>query len=247
PGTFPVTVSNFRATELQSLLGKSTPHIRVITNGVSVTQLLGLNTRTIELIHRLQLLNASPLILLPVRITPRKNIELALSIAAELRQTFPNLKLLVTGPPGPHNPANQDYFARLLSLRDRLSLTQHVDFLFEVIDDYLPEDVIYDFFRLADLLLLPSLEEGFGLPIIESSQVKLPIFCSDIPVLRELAGDEAHYFSPKASPTDAAGMITAYLKGNTEFQLRARLRRFDWKRLYVEQIEPLLREAGRQQ
>ena len=244
PGAIQVVVSEFRRGELAALLGKQRDQIRVIPNGVAVTQLLGLNTQTVELIHRLELLTASPLILLPVRITPRKNIELALHIVAELKKYFPDVMLVITGPPGPHNVANREYFARLKSLREQLSLTTRAHFLTDVVDGYLPEDVVYGLFRLADLLLLPSLEEGFGLPLIEASQVKLPVFCSNIDPLRELAGDGAHYFLPESDPKNIASMIRTHVDANSVLQMRMRLRRYDWDRVYKTEIEPLLCESG---
>lgn len=47
-----------------------------------------------------------------------------------------------------------------------------------------------------DALLFPSLEESFGLPLIEAMYVGLPILCADLPYARTLCGDAAIYFSP---------------------------------------------------
>ena len=51
-------------------------------------------------------------------------------------------------------------------------------------------------YRRAAALLFPSLGEGFGLPLIEAAHFGTPILASDLPVLREVAGDHAHYFDP---------------------------------------------------
>ena len=49
-------------------------------------------------------------------------------------------------------------------------------------------------YRGADLFALPSRHEGFGLPVVEAmAQGTAVICCSDIPVLREIAGDAATY------------------------------------------------------
>jgi|GEM_PF-1597006 len=50
----------------------------------------------------------------------------------------------------------------------------------------------------ATALALPSLEEGFGLPIIEAMSVGCPVVCSDIDILREVGGDAALYFNPSS-------------------------------------------------
>ncbi|KWV54232.1 glycosyl transferase [Bradyrhizobium macuxiense] len=45
-------------------------------------------------------------------------------------------------------------------------------------------------------LIMPSLAEGFGVPIIEALAAGTPVLCSDIPVFREVAGELADYFDP---------------------------------------------------
>ena len=60
----------------------------------------------------------------------------------------------------------------------------------EVTAGFLPDEVIADFYRLSDALLFPSREEGFGIPIIEAAFSSIPVFCYNIPVLRELGGED---------------------------------------------------------
>ena len=60
--------------------------IRVVPNGLDIARFLKLEAQTVEFIEKLDLLAAAPLLLLPVRITPRKNIELALGVLAVLRE-----------------------------------------------------------------------------------------------------------------------------------------------------------------
>jgi glycosyltransferase involved in cell wall biosynthesis len=75
------------------------------------------------------------------------------------------------------------------------------------IDDGMLE-VIY---KSANLLLAPALAEGFGLPLIEAAQYKLPILARDIPVFREVAGEHASYFTGE-EPEDLAAAIKQWLK-----------------------------------
>jgi glycosyltransferase involved in cell wall biosynthesis len=75
------------------------------------------------------LLDADPLILLPARITPRKNIEMALQVLASLRESHPAAKLLVTGPTGPHSPTNLGYLESLIELRRELGIELEAVFL----------------------------------------------------------------------------------------------------------------------
>ncbi len=184
PGVVYVTVSHLRRQELAELTGLNPSAIHVVPNGLDLGSFLKLESLTQRLIQDLGLLTAAPLLLLPVRITPRKNIELALRILSCLLADFPQAVLVVTGPLGPHNPANQRYFERLRALRQELRLEGKAHFLAEVAPGFLPFSVVADFYRLADALLLPSLEEGFGIPVLEAGLAGLPVFCSDIPPLR---------------------------------------------------------------
>ena len=112
PAATQVVVSTLRQQELATLLRVPLERIRVVPNGLDVFTFLKLETQTADLVRRLNLLAAEPLLLLPVRITAGKNIELAVRVVASLRSRFSNPVLVVTGPLGPHNPANAAYFAR---------------------------------------------------------------------------------------------------------------------------------------
>jgi len=56
------------------------------------------------------------------------------------------------------------------------------------------DELLEAIYTTADCLICPSMGEGFGLPLIEAAQRKLPIICRDIPVFREVAGEHALYF-----------------------------------------------------
>jgi glycosyltransferase involved in cell wall biosynthesis len=179
------------------------------------------------------------LLLLPVRLTPRKNIELALRVCAHLIRLLPDTKLVVTGPLGPHNPANVKYFEKLTALRTELGLESVVHFLAELTSGFIPDEVISDFYHLADTLFLPSLEEGFGIPILEAGLANLPIFCSDIPPLRSLGGSYVNYFSPDEDPEKIAGTIAHYLSSTTLFSMRTKVRgQYTWEGIYTRHIAP---------
>jgi glycosyltransferase involved in cell wall biosynthesis len=244
PGAVQVVVSQLRREELAGLLEAPLERIRVVPNGVEPARLLKLEPQTVEIAHRLDLWDARPLLLLPVRITPRKNIELALRALAILRRDFLAAALVVTGPLGPHNPANREYFSSLLALRGSLNLDAAAHFLAELLEGYLPDAVIADFYHLADLLFLPSREEGFGIPVLEAGLMRLPVVCTDIPPLRGLGGDQATYFPPEGGPEEAVQAIAARLSEDRSYQMNSRVRaEYTWESIYQNQIRPLL-EAG---
>jgi glycosyltransferase involved in cell wall biosynthesis len=246
-GVKQVTISEMRQHELAELFQINKDDIAVIPNGIDVAKFHKIEKQTCEYVRQLDLLRATPLLLLPVRITPRKNIELALHVCTNLKQAFPETKLVVTGPLGPHNPANVEYFDRLVALRKELGLVNAVCFLAELTSEYIPDEVVSDFYHLADALFLPSREEGFGIPILEAGLAGLPVFCSDIPPLRSLGGAHATYFSPDANPHELANKIADHLSSNPILRLRSEVRRqYTWENIYARNIAPLLIGEGQE-
>lgn len=236
-------VSELRQRELADLLSIPIESIAVVPNGIDQAAFFKLSPITRQLLQQIDLARGAPILLLPVRLTPRKNIELALHTLAALRRTLPEARLIVTGPLGPHNPANEAYFEKLKSLRAELNLAGAAIFLAELSEAYLPDEVIADFYRLVDALFMPSREEGFGIPIVEAAFSRLPVFCADIPPLRALGGSEAIYFSPDDDPARVAQLINARLPSDATYQLAVRVRRqFAWETIYTYYIAPLLEE-----
>lgn len=89
-------------------------------------------------------------------------------------------------------------------------------------------------YALADCLVLPTLHEGFGLPVLEAMARSLPVACSDIPALREVAGSAALFFDPH-SPAQVAQRISELLHdAGLAQQLRelghSRASQFSWSR-----------------
>ena len=240
-GVTQVVVSELRQHELSELMKIPLESIHVVPNGVDRESFLKLEAQTLELSRQMRLDSAAPLLLLPVRLTRRKNIELALHMLAELRKDFPQAMLVVTGPAGPHNPTNIEYRKNLLTLRDKIGLRGAAHFVSEYSDEFLPDPVVADFYRLADALILPSREEGFGIPLIEAAFSHMPVFCADITPLRELGRDEAFYFSPDEAPENVAAMIANFFKANSVFHFSARVRgSYTWNAVYTQHIKPLL-------
>jgi len=242
-GATQVVVSVLRQQELAALMGLLLEEILVIPNGVDLAVFFKLETWTQSLLDEERLLESDPLLLLPVRLTPRKNIELALTTLAALREMMPNARLLVSGPMGPHNPANLAYFDRLKKLRDELELQGAAIFLAERSDEFLPDAVIADLYRLADALFFPSREEGFGIPMLEAGLSHLPIFAAEIDPLVQLGGDNVTWFSPDADPGELAQTVANTLRNSPVQGMARTARAYTWNRIRDTMIQPLLEEA----
>ena len=141
---------------------------------------------------------------------------------------------------------NLAYKNELFKLRDDLSLQGAAHFMAEITPDFLRDEVIADFYRLADALILPSREEGFGIPLIEAAFSSIPVFCADIPVLRELGGEDVSYFDPDASPERISAQIASRLTSETTSRWGRRAKQsFTWDSIYDIHIEPLIQEVIR--
>jgi mannosylglucosylglycerate synthase len=247
PGVHYVVVSEDRRTMLADLMGLVPAQVTVVAPGVDLATFLKLEPETVELVARLDLLKAEPLLLLPARITRRKNIELAVAITGALRHLGHDARLIVTGPPGPHNPSNEAYLAELLALRESSGAGEGVIFLYERFTDAagqprpVSDAMLGDLFRLADGMLFPSRYEGFGIPALEAGLSSIPIFCSHIPPLRATAGAAGHYFGLDEPPAAIATRIAASLADDPRYELRRRVRtEYTWEAIYQRDIAPLL-------
>ena len=97
---------------------------------------------------------------------------------------------------------------------------------------YLPDEQVAALYRAATLVALPSIYEGFGLPAVEAMEAGAPLILSDIPVLREVAGDTG-VFVPPDQPRAWAGEVARLLADpprRAEMARRGleRQRQFDW-------------------
>jgi glycosyltransferase involved in cell wall biosynthesis len=221
----------------------------VVPAGVSPRVKLRLRASTMALTRQLRLDEGWPFMLLPARITKRKNIEYAIRVTRALRDLELQPRLLVTGPPGPHNVRSVDYVDELQAERARLGVRAEVTFLYEEqrLDGRFwtaTDPMMDDLYQLADLLIFPSAQEGFGIPLLEAGLVRLPVFCSDIPPFREIAGDRVHRFALDAPPAETAARIADFLDTDPATRLRREvLARYSWERVFREKIAPLLAPA----
>lgn len=92
--------------------------------------------------------------------------------------------------------------------------------------DYLSEDYFeflgalslqdtHSCYLKSDVLLFPSLDESFGLPIVEAMQMGLPIVIPDLPYARSLCGDSAFYFEPQSIESFLAALesVAEFVQG----------------------------------
>jgi len=102
---------------------------------------------------------------------------------------------------------------------------------------------VADLYALADALVLPSANEGFGIPLLEAALHRLPIVCSDLATLRAVGGDAATYVPADASGDVIADAVVGVLD-TPAARLRSGARALAWPRVIADRVAPVVL-AGR--
>ena len=112
-----------------------------------------------------------------------------------------------------------------MNLVNELDLSNHV-----VLTGFIPDDQLGALYRGAALFVLPSLFEGFGMPAVESLALGTPTLVSDLPVLREVTLNAAHYIADPLNERQMADEIAQVLalgdaaRPSSDFQIDIRQR-----------------------
>jgi glycosyltransferase involved in cell wall biosynthesis len=245
-----VVVSKRRQQELAGLYGCPAEEIHVVYNGVDPLTLLGLSAEGAALVERLGLLDRDLVLLMPVRVTQAKNIEYALRVVAALKARGCRPRLVLTGPPDPHDAESMAYFRSLQALRRELKVEEEMRFVFESGDKpdepYLIDaDVVGDLFRVSDLMFMPSHREGFAMPVLEAGLAAIPVVCTKVPAAMEIGGEDVLLFDQGEEPDHLAERILAWAEGSPVHRLRRRVRQnYTWQAIFRRDIEPLLQSRG---
>ena len=159
-------------------------------------------------------LGDAPVLLFVGRIQRLKGADLAIRSLAELCD--PRAQLLVVG--GPSGPDGQAELSRLHALVDDLALETRVRFVAPQ-----PHERLVDFYRAADVCVVPSQAESFGLVALEAAACGTPVVASDVGGLRSLVGHgSTGYLVEQRDPAEFAAAIERVLSGNAaEFRARA--------------------------
>jgi glycosyltransferase involved in cell wall biosynthesis len=168
---------------------------------------------------------------------PRKGIRFLLEAGAALKPQFPDLKIVVAG----------DGFERpdLMRLADELGIASDVTFL-----GWVPNADLPQYYRAAAISVIPSLEEGFGIPAAEAMGCEVAVIASDAGGLPEVVEDGVTgLVVPRGDAralAQAMGSLLADPQRRRRMGLAGReraLRLFDWDRS-AQQFEEIYREVA---
>lgn len=171
-----------------------------------------------ELRSRLQLEGAR-VVLCVAQKRPYKNLHRLIRALAEIEE---QVVLVLPGSP-------TAYEAELRALAEELGVRTRVRFL-----DWLSDDELNGLYALASAFVLPSLIEGFGLPLLEAMARGVPVACSNVSALQEVAGGAALLFDPERQEEVTAAVRRLLEDGALAERLvargRERVAAYTWKR-----------------
>lgn len=158
---------------------------------------------------------AAPYLLFVGNMKPHKNLGRLVEAFSRLKDRIPHSLVLVGKREGFITP-DRHIGAATEQLGDRVVFTDEV-----------PDDVLASYYRHADLLVFPSLYEGFGMPPLEAMSAGVPVAASRVASIPEICGDSAVYFDPHV----VDDMTSAIARALSDRSLRAELRRRGYERV----------------
>lgn len=150
---------------------------------------------------------------------PHKNIRGLIKAFLKIKETDKNLRLVLSG--------HDHYF--WTKIRDKY---KHKDVIYT---GYIEDRELVALYKAAEIFVIPSLEEGFGIPILEAFACGVPVVSSSAASLPEVGGDACIYFDPK-NIGDMVEKIQSTLKNKATLKKlqekgSARYKIFSWKKL----------------
>ena len=153
-----------------------------------------------------------------------KNMPRLIRAFTTVKDTFPHSLVLIG-----HIPSDLDLTAETREVRDRVTVT-----------GYVPGEHILPLLSHAELFVLPSLYEGFGLPVLEAQQASVAVACSSAGSLPEVGGDGALYFDPTSVEQMADAIRNCLSDARLRSQLiskgRENVSRFSWTKTAKETL-----------
>ena len=200
-GAWVHTPSAYVAAQVGALLGAE--RVRVVPHGPPEHMVAPMDAAP------LPGLDGRPYILAIGTREPRKNLATLVDAFGLLHAEHPDLALVLVGSDGPDRPNIDAALGRVpRTAAEQVLLT-----------DWVPDQHRAAVLSRAAVLAYPSLDEGFGLPLLEAMQLGVPIVAADAGAIPEVAADAALL----VDPTDAAALAKALVAAIDDEAVRTRL------------------------
>jgi glycosyltransferase involved in cell wall biosynthesis len=136
----------------------------------------------------------TPVLLNVGRYVPQKSQRTIVEAAPKIIETFPAAEIILVG--WGENESDLIELTSDLGVSDNVTITGKVP-------------SVHEYYDLADVFVMASVFEGFGLTAVEAMAAKLPVIATDVTGLREVVADEeTGYLIPKEAPTRLAEAVT---------------------------------------
>jgi glycosyltransferase involved in cell wall biosynthesis len=109
---------------------------------------------------------------------------------------------------------------------------------------WLPREELFELFRCARGFIYPSAFEGFGMPVLEAMAAGVPIACSDIPPLREIAGDTVLFFDPSSDEQIRQALLELAAGSIATDAAARRAAEFSWEKAARETLDYLSKSSS---
>ena len=216
-----IAVSQATADDVKKFYGR-TRNVHVIHHGVDHDQYTAPTSDDLrdsweKLREKYPRLNA-PYILYVGQIQPRKNLGRLVEAFERIGHTDTDVSLVIAGGHGWLGGPINETIAKS-PMRDRIHVLGSV-----------PQSLLRALYWHADVFVLPSLYEGFGMPILEAMACGTPVVTADVSSMPEVAGDAAVLINPHDATSITEGVLQAreHQQKYRELGL-ARAKEFTWE------------------
>jgi glycosyltransferase involved in cell wall biosynthesis len=222
-----ITVSQAAADEIEEHTDIPAERVRVVRNGVDLTEASDDDVVAARVAFDL---GERPYVLWLGSLEPRKNVGVLVEAFARWAATSDVPHQLVLAGPSGWVEDRDAVLAPARRLGDRVRTIGRVG-----------DDHLRGLYRGADIFVLPSRHEGFGIPVLEAMAQGTPVLASDIPALREVAGDAARLITPADPDAWASALDDLLHDRDRHADLgeagRRRAELFSWERCATETVE----------
>ncbi len=227
--------SRFTAGELAEVYGLTGEKLRVVYPGLNPVFLAQSSPEEIETSLRAYCLEP-PYLAYVGNLHPRKNLATLVEAFALLKKRGLQHRLAVIGGGG-LGKLNDSEYRKLTARISDLGLEDEV-----VFTGYVPDGRLVCLLRQAEMLVFPSIYEGFGLPPLEAMACGVPVIASRRASLPEVVGDAALLLEDPLDPEEMAAGVEAVigdrgLRSRLVEEGRRRAREFTWEKAAREVLE----------
>jgi len=200
-----VTVSKYSSRKMVQFYGVDEKNIRVVPNGVDIDRFKP--SKVDAKLKRQIGLDSKLCVLFVGRLIPRKGLSFLVEAAKHIVEEYPQTLFVIVG----DGPLKSSLRARL----ENMNLSRNFNFLGDVNETVLPA-----LYNCADVFVLPSIQEGQGIALLEAQATAKPVVAFDVGGVREAVQDEETGFLMKP---DSRQLAEAVMKLLANYSLREKL------------------------